>query len=280
MTRAVDAGLLQFPEWFPSALRENAEEQFTEAIKKGASQDILNRLRRLIAHPEMKKVWNELYRKSRTDKREFFYPANPIKGYPGSADEWRRYMVHLRSQGGSVQLRQAQEIEQILNERVDLLPISRANSSAQFMQDIACKLLLTMAMVFARCDLTVVTIKDLKKVSEHYRNKARRFQDEAFIMRTHRFEEKDARKLEHAAQAYLKRAEGYSLDPYKILLVKRKRGDRVVRAYLLRLVQTNKELFGRQLSGCIAIMTNAVFETNFSGSHIREMTRGKFRSGI
>src|SRR5450759_1148371 len=109
MARAVDAGLLQFPKWFPSALRENAEEQFTEAIKTGASQDILNRLRRLIAHPEMKKVWNELYRKSRTDKREFFYPANLIKGYFGSADEWRRYMVHLRSQGGSVQLRQAQE---------------------------------------------------------------------------------------------------------------------------------------------------------------------------
>ena len=112
-----DSIQLEFPEWFPSALRVDAEEQFALQIKEGTSQDVLNRLCRLVAHPDMKKVWNELYRKIRTDRREFFHPANPIKCYPGSVDEWQRYIAQLRSRGGSIQFRQAQEIEQ--NSRSD-----------------------------------------------------------------------------------------------------------------------------------------------------------------
>ena len=108
---------------------------------------------------------------------------------------------------------------------------------------------------------------------------AKRRQDEALRLRAFGFEKADAKKLESVAKAYLKKARTIALDVDDLLLVKHKHGDAAVHAYVFRLATRSKELFGKQLSGCVAIMCNAVFETNLRGSHIREMTRGKLRSG-
>jgi hypothetical protein len=282
MARAVDAGRLEFPEWFPPALRVYANREFQFALEEGVSQDVLNRLRRLVAHPDMRKVWIQLLkRKSRTDRNEFLYPANPIKPIPGTEDEARRDIDRLRQWGGSRNLRHAKLFEEILDVAVPLPPIGRSTRSAQSLQNAACGMLLTKAMFFARSEIGVISVKDQKYLSHYFERMAKRLQDEALRLRAFRFEEADAKKLESVAQAYLKKARTVALDPDDLLLVKRKRGDEFVHAYVLRLARRSRELFGgKQLSGCVAIITNAVFETNFSGSHIREMTREKFRSGI
>ena len=137
-------------------------------------------------------------------------------------------------------MRQAQEIEQILDQTVDLPPIQRSTSSAQFVQDAACGVFLTMAMVFACYDVSVISTKELKNMNNRYIKKARRLQNEAMIMRAHRFEEEDARKLEDVAQAYLKRALWYAPDQSELLIVKRRRGDGAVRGYLLRLAENEQ----------------------------------------
>ena len=167
-------------------------------------------------------------------------------------------------------------LSRILDQTVDLPPIERSTSSAQFVQDAACGVLLTMAMVFACYDVSVISTKELKNMNNRYIKKARRLQNEALIMRSHRFEEEDARKLEDVAQVYLKRAQWYVPDQSELLIVKRKRGDGTVRGYLLRLAETSKELFGKQLSGCLAIMTNVVFGTEFSWQTYSRNDAGHF----
>jgi hypothetical protein len=278
MARAVDVGRLEFPEWFPPALRTDANRVFQLVLEEGASLDVLNRLRRLVAHADMRKVWIQLLkRKSRSDRDKFLYPANPIKPIPGTEDEWRRDIDQLVRQGGSRNLRYAKLFEEIVDLAVRLPPIGRSTRSAQFLQNAACGMLLTKAMFFARSKISVTSVKDLKYLSRYFERMAKRLQDEALRLRAFGFEEADAKKLEDVAEAYLKKARTIALDD--LLLVKHKHGDAAVHAYVFRLATRSKELFGKQLSGCIAIMTNAVFETKLSGRHIREMTRGKLRSG-
>jgi hypothetical protein len=280
MARAVDVGRLEFPEWFPPALRTDANRVFRSVLEEGASQDVLNRLRRLVAHADMRRVWIQLLgRRSRTDKHEFLYPANPIRPIPGNEDEWRRDIARLRRQGGSRNLRHAKLLEKIVDLAVRLPPIGRSTRSAQFLQNAACRQLLGSAMLFACSEIGVISVKELKYLSRYFERMAKRRQDEALRLRAFGFEKADANKLESAAKAYLKKARTIALDVDDLLLVKHKHGDAAVHAYVFRLATRSKELFGKQLSGCVAIMCNAVFETNLRGSHIREMTRGKLRSG-
>ena len=280
MVRAVDAGRLEFPEWFPPALRVDANRVFQSVLEEGASQDVLNRLRRLVVHPDMRKVWIQLLkRRSRTDRHEFLYPANPIKPIPGTEDEWRQDIDRLRWQGGSRSLQHAKLLEEIVDLTTRLPAIGRSARSAEFLQNAACDRLLASAMFFARSEISVTSVKDLKYLARYFERMAKRLQDDALAVRAFGFEEADANKLESVAQAYLKKARTIALVPDELLLVKHKHGDGFVHAYVLRLARRSKELFGKQLSGCIAIMTNAVFETKLSGRHIREMTRAKLRSG-
>jgi hypothetical protein len=280
MARAVDVGRLEFPEWFPPALRTDANRVFQLVLEEGASLDVLNRLRRLVAHADMRKVWIQLLkRKSRTDRDEFLYPAKPIKPIPGTEDEWRRDIDQLRRWGGPRSLRYAKLFEEIADLAVRLPPIGRSTRSAQFLQNAACGRLLASAMFFARSEISVISVKDLKYLSRYFERMAKRLQDEASLLRAFGFEKADAKKLEGVAQAAMKKARTIALDPDDLLLVKRKRHDEFMHAYVLRLAKRTRELFGVQLSGCIAIMTNAVFETKLSGRHIREMTRDKLRSG-
>jgi hypothetical protein len=280
MARAVDVGRLEFPEWFPPALRTDANRVFQLVLEEGASLDVLNRLRRLVAHADMRKVWIQLLkRKSRTDRDEFLYPAKPIKPIPGTEDEWRRDIDQLRRWGGPRSLRYAKLFEEIADLAVRLPPIGRSTRSAQFLQNAACGKLLASAMFFARSEISVTSVKELKYLSRYFERMAKQRQDEALRLRAFGFEKADVKKLEDVAQAYLKKAQTISLAADDLLLVKRKRADGFVHAYVFRLATRSKELFGKQLSGCIAIMANAVFETKLSGRHVRELTRGKLRSG-
>jgi hypothetical protein len=169
MVRAVNAGRLEFPEWFPRALRADANRVFQSAREEGASQDVLSRLRRLVAHADMRKVWIQLLkRKSRTDRNKFLYPANPIKPIPGTEDEWRRDIARLRRQGGSRNLRHAKLLEKIVDLAVRLPPIGRSTRSAQFLQNAACRQLLGSAMLFACSEISVISVKELKYLSRYF----------------------------------------------------------------------------------------------------------------
>jgi len=71
-----DSIQLEFPEWFPSALRVAAEEQFAAAIKEGASPGTQNRLHRLISHPDRKRCGANSTGKGELTETNFIVPQS------------------------------------------------------------------------------------------------------------------------------------------------------------------------------------------------------------
>lgn len=268
---------LNLPEWFPHELKGPAKREFNKAVSEGASAPQLHRVRAVVEHPDMQKVWAQLLgRRSRSHRGEFYYPARPLNAVD-DPEKLKRDVARLRRSGRAIDLEYAQLYQNILDFAADKPPIGREALSAQSLQCVACERLLAKAMRFACSDAEVVPKARLSEVSQILRAKADQMEFEAWEALQFGLEKKCAEKLLFVSKAYRTRADTL-FDPNDLLLVAKPGQDDMVRAFVLRLKRAFEQHFGGDSpDGCVAIMANAVFGSDLKASSIRD-TKGRQRN--
>ena len=101
-----------FPDWVPEAVRLMAAKLWCEHSKQKDPANARQFLERLIINPMMKRVWDELYKKRRIEHKatdEYLYPACVTNA--SAAVRKRRRALELRANGGSVNEREADDLE-------------------------------------------------------------------------------------------------------------------------------------------------------------------------
>jgi len=266
-----------FPDWVPEAVRLMAAKLWREHSKEKDPANARQFLERLIINPTMKRVWDELYKKRRIEHKatdEYLYPACVTNA--SAAVRNRRRALELRKKGGSVNEREADDLEAeaALYERENgqpADPISEQDRAAQLLFRDAYQSALKPQPIFAH-DLRS-NIRKLGDVAKQLREissvlSSLKLADEARELKT------IAEACDDQATDVLKTLRAHEQEGDDPWIITRNTGDIELRAFVADMVITTTNLFETELHGTIANIANAVFgRSDITGSTVREMLR-------
>jgi hypothetical protein len=110
---------ISFESWVPLAVVDEANKIYAECPSRDDPLVAVEPLRKLISDIRMKRVWAELYKKTRDGHKVTDQFANPIHIYPSLAVARDKARLHLvQTQGGSIE--EIQEIKDLIaiNEQI------------------------------------------------------------------------------------------------------------------------------------------------------------------
>lgn len=266
-----------FSDWVPEAVRLMAAKLWYECSMEKDPAKARQFLERLIINPMMERVWDELYKKRRVEHKateEFLYPACVTNA--SAAVRNRRRALELRKKGGSVNEREADQLEAeaALYERENDQP-----PDPTFEQDRAVQLLFRNAYQSA-LNPQPIFASDLRSNIRKLGDAAKQLRKISSVLSSLELTD-EARQLKTIAEACVDQADGVletlhahereGDDPW---IITRNKGDLELRLFVADMVITTTMLFEKELHGTIANIANAVFERDdVTAATVREMLR-------
>jgi hypothetical protein len=263
-----------FPKWVvPAAVVEAAEQLYAQLAREQDPAKAEKVLLRLTYDPRMERVWDELYKKKGVNDKateEFFNPAFVTNASVAAAN--RRLASDLRKKTGAINERDVKllEAEAAVLERLGDPPADPRWSE----QDRAVQLFLYHSYRTA-LDVKPVFLSDLQAKVRKLRGVAEVLREQAATLQSLRMND-DALKLneiasdcdDEASKTFPERSivseenEGSLFTPQADdpWIIKRKRGDLELRAFVADLSITTNMLFRMTLHGTLANVTNVVFD--------------------
>jgi hypothetical protein len=282
---------LTFPGWVPPPIRELAGELNADLVNEknpAMARDVLSRL---ISHPLMEGVWEEvLYKKRRVDPNEYLHPAFT---YASRVATFRQKASDFRGKGGKANEQEAEFWEAEANhleaearlmegefDPLDHPHWSRQDRAAQLLFQHAYRAALDDEPIFLAS--LVAKTNDLRKVVQD-------LQSGVGVLQSHKLS-REAGKLDEMVEEIEEIAD--NMDPYfdpqtggrlasprfpfidDPWVVVRETPDARMRSFVITLSGATKQLFGNSLYGTLANITNVVFiRSDVTGSRVRELLR-------
>ena len=236
---------LELPDWLPGPVADEAKDLYERILQKprqegplsaerrAASLKEIELLCRLASDKRMKNVWGELYRKKRGHLNEFLNPARQ------KDEEWPPFESKL-------------------------MPLIHDSKN----QDWACQRFLDCAFSLAVQYSPPPKQNEINSRQKPFAKMAIRLRQDAQSLASLRFYE-FASDLEAMAIVCDKNTN----QPVPDTVVKRSRGDQVLRTYIFRLSKHCREDFGRWLPGTVATTAGVVFSKKIVGPAVRDIMR-------
>jgi hypothetical protein len=238
---------LELPDWLPGPVADEARNMYDRIFQKNRQGEPLSErgasvlielLCRLASDKRMKNVWRELYRKRRAPRNEFLNPVRKVD----AADE-------------------------IPFDPYTELPFLHDEKN----QDLACREFFRYAFSHAVKCSHLPKQTEINSLLKPYAKMATRLRQDARSLASLGFR-KFAFELEAMAvdcEKNINQADLGIIQP----IVKRSRGDQVLRAYIYRLSMRCRETFGKWLPGTVATTASVVFSKNITRHKVRDIMR-------
>jgi hypothetical protein len=261
-----------FPNWVPPAVIDAAKQLHSELASEENPAEALELWSRLMFDSRMKRVWQELYKRSHKRHKateEFFHPACITNA--SDAARKRRRALELREKGGPKNVSEADllEAEAALVEGEYDPPADPKWSE----QDRAVQLFLRRAYE-AALNHELVFLSDLEAKVSKLQNVAKRLRSDSAVLSLLGME-REARKIQRIASDF--DYEAFNILPNQGIpseqndgpffnlqtddpwIITRRRGDLELRTFLANLSVITGTLFGQALYGTLATVANVRF---------------------
>ena len=259
-----------FPEWIPRCIQDLVQILYNDADRDNCAKDA-EVLDRLTLDPRMKKVWDELLKKKRSNYGKTEQYVHPAASYHGSKRLWSFAARSLQSRADEHRKRG----EGLEADRVQLRAIlvemevpnifNRLHPAKFAPQEEGLIFLFYTAFTFAQETPQSVAVAEARKA-------ARRFRAMAETIRADVAQKFDHRLLD-AAFAYEELADDAVGSLGTIVFVSRRpRSEPRLKGFVMALASTTKVLFGVPLCGTVATLTNvALNRSDVTGDKVRKM---------
>jgi hypothetical protein len=282
-----------FPEWVPQPIIEAAGKLNADLVREkdpAKAQDLLSRL---ISHPLMKLVWEEVFKKKRARHKPTKEYLNAAFSYPSRIAAYRQKASDLRGKGGEANEREAERWDTeatILEAEAKVMdgefdPLAHPRWTRQ---DRAAQILLQHTYRTALDDEPVFLSRLVAKTVE-LRKLIKDLRSGVTVLQSYELT-CQARKLLELAEEIEEEAD--DADPYRDTqtgeqlasprfpyiddpwVIVRETPDAQIRSFVITLSDTTKRLFGKALYGTLANITNVVFDrTVLTEGRVRELLR-------
>jgi hypothetical protein len=275
----------EVPDWVPGPVSHLAHLMHKDAIKREEKAESIELLRRLTCDPRMRKVWNELLRRKRTNYRASKTFLHPVRSGPQTfwtleARKRRRHAELIRTLSDGEARAEVKELEMwaSLSEFAGTMYIfsgshifSGYEGPEIDRQHHALAFLFHEAFTLARQKPEPVSLTDAQVSRNHYltmakcilsnnteRQRLRGYPDE---------------RLSKAASAYLELADELAPAPGSPLLVMRRHGrNDFIKGFVVEFASITKEIFGAPLLRTVATFANvALGRDDVTGDKVRKM---------
>jgi hypothetical protein len=283
--RGAAENILEFPEWVPGPVAHLAHLMHNDAIECGADAESIELLSRLTCDPRMKRVWNELLRRKRTNYRASEVFLRPVRSGPKTfwtpeARARRRRAELIRTLADGEARAEVKELETwaLLSEFAGTNYIfsgshifSGYEGPEIDRQQHALAFLFHEAFTLARQKPRPVSRTDAQTARSRYLAMAKCIAaDNTERQRLHGFPDE---RLSRAPSAYLELADDVAPGPGSPLLVMRRHGrNESIKGFVMEFASTTKEIFGAPLFGTVATFANVALDRDdLTGEKVRKM---------
>lgn len=260
------------PVWIRPAILSAAQKIHAEIGNEQNHEEAAQLLNRLIFSPDMRLVWDELYKKKRANYEttaEYFHPA--CVTHKSDAERKMLKSSELRKKGDAESLRSAV----LLDKEVAILRnlADAPFEAGQTEQDLAVQYFLRDAFHLA-LDFKPILLADILKKIKTITQIAETLRTQANLLHSIGLRANFA-KLNSIADDL--DDDAHSLEPPHDDpgILKRARGDLRLRAFIANLSISTSSFFGTPLYSTLATVTNTVFERrDLTAAMVKEILRG------
>jgi hypothetical protein len=269
--------VLKVPNWVPKPVLHLAHLMHKDVTKHPADGESIELLRRLTCDPRMKRVWNELLRRQRTNYRTTDAFVHPARSRPKTfwTPEARAHLRRgdlIRSLGGDERTAAIKpDSLALLAEFAGTACLLPGYEGPLDDQQRALAFLFHQVFTLARHKPRAVSQTDARAERNQYFEMAKQIITDNTEWR--RLRGYSDERLARAASAYLERADEVAPGPASPLLVNRKHGrNESIKGFVLELAATTKNIFGASLLRTVATLTHvALGREDITTGQVRAM---------
>ena len=260
-----------FPEWIPRCIQDLVQILYNDANRHNRVKDVKGVLARLKLDPRMKRVWDELLKKKRSNYGKTEQYVHPAVSYHGSKRFWsfaartlQSRAEERRKRGEGPEADRAQT-QAILREMEVPNIFSRLHPAKFAPQEQGLIFLFYTVFNLAKETPQSVAVAEARKAARRFRAMAKTIRADVGPYLDHR--------LLDAARAYEELADDAVGSLGTVVLVSRKaRGEPRLKGFVMALASTTKVIFGDPLYRTVATLTNvALNRSDVTGDKVRKM---------
>jgi hypothetical protein len=283
--RSAAENVLEVPDWVPGPVAHLAHIMHKDAIKREEDAESIELLRRLTCDPRMKRVWNELLRRKRTNYRASKAFLHPVRSGPNTfwtleARKRRRRAELIRTLADGEARAEVKELKMwaSLSEFAGTMYIfsgshifSGYEGPEIGRQHHALAFLFHEAFTLARQKPQPVSLNDAQVSRNRYLTMAKCILSDN--TERQRLRGSPDERLSKAASAYLELADELAPAPGSPLLVTRRHGrNDFIKGFVMEFASTTKEIFGAPLFGTVATFANVTLNRDgLTADKVRKM---------